>query len=173
MVQSLEYLPSGLIFRSTNYDLQPNKYTGKELLSMHGLNQYDSKARMQEFQFPIFTTRDPLCEEYYDISPYVYCANNPMRYVDPTGEYVESAWDIASLAMGVKSFISNIKSGNTLGAVIDGVGIVLDAAAVALPVIPGGAGAAIKGVRAVDKAVDVAKTADKAVDGVNAMKRGV
>ena len=40
----------------------------------------------------------------------------------------------------------------------------LDAAAVALPVIPGGAGAAIKGVRAIDKAVDAAKTADKAVD---------
>lgn len=88
VLQSLEYLPSGLIFRSSNYDFQPNKYTGKELLSMHGLNQYDSNARMQEFQFPIFTTRDPLCEKYYDISPYAYCANNPMRYVDPDGQDV-------------------------------------------------------------------------------------
>ena len=84
VVQSLEYYPSGLIFRSTNYDLQPDKYTGKELISMHGLNQYYSKARMQEFQIPHFTTRDPLCEKYYDLSPYGYCAGNPMRYVDPT-----------------------------------------------------------------------------------------
>ncbi len=173
VVQSLEYYPSGLIFRSTNYDLQPDKYTGKELISMHGLNQYYSKARMQEFQIPHFTTRDPLCEKYYDLSPYGYCAGNPMRYVDPTGEYIESAWDIASLAMGVKSFVSNVQGGNVVGAIVDGVGIVLDAAAVALPVIPGGAGAAIKGVRAIDKAVDAAKTADKAVDGVSAMKRGI
>jgi len=25
-------------------------------------------------------------EKYPSISPYTYCANNPMKYVDPTGE---------------------------------------------------------------------------------------
>ena len=29
---------------------------------------------------------DPLCEKYYSMSPYAYCANNPIRYIDPTGE---------------------------------------------------------------------------------------
>ncbi|MCS3282143.1 hypothetical protein NXV73_05240 [Bacteroides salyersiae] len=28
---------------------------------------------------------DPLCEKYYSISPYVYCMNNPVRFIDPTG----------------------------------------------------------------------------------------
>ena len=28
---------------------------------------------------------DPLCEKYYDVSPYAYCANNPVRYIDPDG----------------------------------------------------------------------------------------
>ncbi len=28
---------------------------------------------------------DPLCEKYYWISPYAYCMNNPVRYVDPDG----------------------------------------------------------------------------------------
>ena len=28
---------------------------------------------------------DPLCEKYYNISPYSYCAGNPIRYVDPDG----------------------------------------------------------------------------------------
>jgi len=28
---------------------------------------------------------DPLCEKYYWISPYVYCMNNPIKYVDPDG----------------------------------------------------------------------------------------
>ncbi len=48
---------------------------------------------MQEFQIPHFTTRDPLCEKYYDLSPYGYCAGNPMRYVDPDGkEYGMPEW---------------------------------------------------------------------------------
>lgn len=29
---------------------------------------------------------DPLCEKYYWISPYVYCANNPLKYVDLRGD---------------------------------------------------------------------------------------
>lgn len=32
-----------------------------------------------------FTTMDPLAEKYYSISPYVYCANNPLNSIDPTG----------------------------------------------------------------------------------------
>lgn len=33
-----------------------------------------------------FTTMDPLCEKYYSISPYAYCAGNPVNLVDPEGE---------------------------------------------------------------------------------------
>lgn len=33
-----------------------------------------------------FVTIDPLAEKYYSISPYVYCANNPIKYIDPNGE---------------------------------------------------------------------------------------
>ena len=91
VVQSLEYLPSGVIFRSRNFDRQPYRFTGKELLSAHGLDWYDSGARMQEFHIPRFTTMDPLCEKYYSISPYAYCNNNPVNYVDPDGREVQVA----------------------------------------------------------------------------------
>ena len=90
VVQSIEYLPSGVIFRSRNFDRQPYRFTGKELLSAHGLDWYDSGARMQEFHIPRFTTMDPLCEKYYSISPYAYCNNNPVNYVDPDGRKVEA-----------------------------------------------------------------------------------
>ena len=32
-----------------------------------------------------FTTMDPMCEKYYNISPYAYCGNNPVNAVDPSG----------------------------------------------------------------------------------------
>ena len=31
---------------------------------------------------------DPKCEKYYWISPYAYCLNNPVKYVDPDGKAV-------------------------------------------------------------------------------------
>ncbi len=34
---------------------------------------------------------DPLCEKYYWISPYAYCLNNPIKFVDPNGEDI---WEI-------------------------------------------------------------------------------
>ncbi|RHS41124.1 hypothetical protein DWV37_15655 [Tannerella sp. AF04-6] len=62
------------------FEWQPYRFTGKELITEHGLNRYDSKARIQDFQIPGFTTLDPLCENYYGISPYAYCFNNPVRF---------------------------------------------------------------------------------------------
>jgi RHS repeat-associated protein len=64
----------------------PNRsYNGKELDRMHGLNLYDFSARQYDPAIGQFTSMDPLCEKYYHISPYAYCAGNPVKYVDPTG----------------------------------------------------------------------------------------
>lgn len=35
-----------------------------------------------------FLTIDPHAERYYNWSPYVYCLNNPMKYIDPDGRDV-------------------------------------------------------------------------------------
>lgn len=34
-------------------------------------------------------TPDPLAEKYYNISPYVYCLGNPIKYIDPDGQKVK------------------------------------------------------------------------------------
>ena len=97
------------------------------------------------------TVVDPFAEKYAHISPYAYCANNPIKYVDPDGRWIESLWDAVNLAMGVESFVSNIHEGNVSDALVDGVGIALDAIATILPVVPGGASTTIKAVRTADK----------------------
>lgn len=86
VVQSLEYYPSGKLLRSSDDDFQPYKFTGKELIAANGLDWYDSKARMQEFHLPRFTAMDPLAEKFYSYSPYSYCLNNPLTYVDIDGQ---------------------------------------------------------------------------------------
>ena len=36
-------------------------------------------------------TPDPLSEKYYDVSPYAFCNNNPVNFVDPNGKYIDKA----------------------------------------------------------------------------------
>ena len=70
---------------STNQGFQPFKYNGKELDRIHGLDWYDYGARRYDPACAQFTQMDPLCEQYPHLSPYAYCAGNPVRYVDPDG----------------------------------------------------------------------------------------
>ncbi|MFT4169627.1 MAG: RHS repeat-associated core domain-containing protein, partial [Dysgonomonas sp.] len=42
-------------------------------------------ARFMDPSMIRFTTVDPLAEKYFRWSPYVYVANNPLRFIDPTG----------------------------------------------------------------------------------------
>ncbi len=89
-VQRTQYYPSGLPWKSNNGDnpgSQPYKYGGKEFVEMHGLDEYDSDARWYYPAIMRTTTMDPLAEKYYDISPYAWCGNNPVRFVDPDGMY--------------------------------------------------------------------------------------
>ena len=79
-----DYYPYGGLF-GEEQSLQPYKYSGKELETTNGLNLYDFHARYHDYTLPIFTTQDPQQEKYYDHSPYIYCAGNPIMLIDPTG----------------------------------------------------------------------------------------
>lgn len=67
-------------------DWQPFRFGGKENLGSVGLNLLDFGARMFSPSAMRWTTMDPMAEKYYDISPYVYCAGNPVFYFDPDGK---------------------------------------------------------------------------------------
>ena len=78
------YYPFGSLF-GEGYDSQQYKYGGKELDKVHGLNWYDFSARYYDSPIGRFHMMDPLCEKYYSVSPYAYCGNNPIKYIDSTG----------------------------------------------------------------------------------------
>jgi RHS repeat-associated protein len=68
-----------------------NRYTfsGKEKQTVKDLGWLDFTARMlSDSEIPLFTTQDPLAEKYYSVSPYVYCENNPVNFIDPDGRQV-------------------------------------------------------------------------------------
>ena len=78
------YYPFGGVFASSG-NVQPYKYNGKELDTKKGLDLYDYGARQYDAALGRFTTVDPSAENYYPVSPYAYCGNNPVNRVDPTG----------------------------------------------------------------------------------------
>ena len=51
----------------------------------HGLDTYDYGARQYDPILGRWDRMDPLCEKYYDVSPYAFCHNNPTNRVDLDG----------------------------------------------------------------------------------------
>ncbi len=95
-VQINDYYPFGLPMAETGndeQDVQPYKFGGKEFDRTDGLNLYDFSARQLDAGLGRFTSIDPMAEKYYSTSPYGYCANNPLKFVDPTGMVMNPIYD--------------------------------------------------------------------------------
>ena len=86
VVERNDYYPYGGLINASDSQLQPYKYSSKELDRENGLDLYDSQARWYDPMLPQTTTQDPLAEKYYSISPYTWCAGNPVRIVDYDGK---------------------------------------------------------------------------------------
>ena len=177
IIENNEYLPFGTRLAGSPQSAS-NRYSfaGKEEqrfgtgTSSLDLHLSDFGARYYDPYTARWTTRDPLTGKYPAWSPYNYCAGNPVNLVDPDGNIIDTFLDAASLAMGIKSFASNVKQGKVGAAIVDGLGIVADAASLATPFVSAGAGMAIKAVRGADKAADALKIANKADDVADASK---
>ena len=81
------------------------------------VNLLDFGARMYDDEICRWTTVDPLAEKYYSMTPYNYCANNPVMFVDPEGRavnFIVGAIAGAALDYGTQ-VVTNIICGHSLG----------------------------------------------------------
>ena len=91
VVQNMAYYASGVPLASNSMGNtrgeQPYLYNGKEFVETPSseYNVYDYGFRGYYATIGRFTSMDPLCEKYYHISPYAYCANNFLNAIDPDG----------------------------------------------------------------------------------------
>ncbi|EFE48550.1 hypothetical protein NEIELOOT_02524 [Neisseria elongata subsp. glycolytica ATCC 29315] len=83
---------------------------------------------------------------------------------------LETAWDILNIGIGVTSMTYNIKEGNYGSAAIDGLGLVYDGVATAIPFLPGGASAGLKAYRAgnsIKKSINIGHDVTKISNAAN------
>ncbi len=87
--QHLHYLPWGedcVNQRSSHFDGVRYTFSAKEKDTETGYSYFG--ARYYSSDLSIWLSVDPMSDKYPSLSPYVYCANNPVKLVDPNGEDV-------------------------------------------------------------------------------------
>ena len=75
-----------LSIKSTTSYAPRYTFSGKERDEETGYSYFG--ARYYHPTLSIWLSVDPMSDKYPGVSPYVYCANNPVRLVDPNGRDV-------------------------------------------------------------------------------------
>ena len=88
-IQHLQYLPFGEPYvnqRTSNYS-ERFTFTGKERDEETGYGYFGARYMDHELT-TMWLSVDPMADKYPGISPYAYCAWNPVKLVDPDGREV-------------------------------------------------------------------------------------
>jgi RHS repeat-associated protein len=164
-VGELRYTPYGVTRYEWGNTPTNRRYTGQR---WEGFGLYDYGARMYSPSWARFVSADvfvPDPPNPQSLNRYAYAYNNPLRYTDPSGYWVETAFDIVSLGLTLNDIRNEgFTFWNT-------VSLATDVASLVLPVVPAGVSHAIRAVKwanrainAVDTAHDVANIANTAID---------
>ncbi|MBR6064695.1 MAG: hypothetical protein IKP54_11145 [Bacteroidales bacterium] len=99
-VQHLHYLPWGEDFvdqRTTSWNAMFT-FSAKEKDTETGFSYFGS--RYYNSDLSIWLSVDPMSDKYPSLSPYVYCADNPVKLVDPNGEEIGDYYDLNGKWLG-------------------------------------------------------------------------
>lgn len=98
VVQTLNYLPYGEDWVELNFfaphdttRLGIYRFNGKEKDYESGFHYYGARYYWSEV-LTSWLSVDPMADKYPSISPYAYCAWNPVRLVDPDGRWVWNSY---------------------------------------------------------------------------------
>jgi RHS repeat-associated protein len=144
------YYPWGTI-RPGDGNALPTEYTFTGQRWDEAVELMDYKARWYDPALGRFIQPDPLVPEPGNpqaLNRYAYGLNNPVRYRDPSGYWVETAWDIANILWDIYE-VRRDPSLLNIGA------LVVDVGAALLPVVPAGVGIVARGGRAVARTEDI------------------
>ena len=117
ITQNVVYIPYGEVFveeRNGNW-ASPYLFNAKELDEETGLYYYG--ARYLDPSIALWLSTDPLQGKYPGMSPYNYCAGNPVKYIDIDGNVILVAFTGGPLGGG-KIVQKNSSDAGTTGKLV-------------------------------------------------------
>ncbi|MCQ2219081.1 MAG: RHS repeat-associated core domain-containing protein, partial [Paludibacteraceae bacterium] len=114
MSRSTSYIPYGEIFveESSAGWQSPYYFNSKELDEETGLYYYG--ARYLNPTEARWLSVDPMWEKYAGMSPYNYCAGNPVKFVDVEGEEIDETQLIQEQKLKYRDNVGEISKGSIL-----------------------------------------------------------
>ncbi len=140
------------------------RYTGQRWED--GIGLYDYNARYYDPALGRFISADTLVPNPGDpqsLNRYAYVQNNPLKYTDPSGHWLDTVIDIAGIAYD----IHEIKRDGWNW--INGAALAVDVVCLVVPIAAGG-GMAVRAVAHADDAVDVVRAVNRVDDVADAAR---
>jgi len=112
VVESTDYLPFGETREHTGTEVSNYKFTDQELDPESGLYNYD--ARMYDPVIGLFVTADILVQNFSDpqtLNRYAYARNNPLAFVDPSGQIFGIDDAVFAIIVGIGATIGGVSAG--------------------------------------------------------------
>ena len=116
----LDLMPSGAALSDSGLDGLPGdadrlRFAGKEDLSEPSLGLLpllDFGARLYDPLTLAWDSPDPLADKYPSLSPYAYCAGDPVNFIDPDGKriIIGSAFRRFMSKLGVNNYEAKVQS---------------------------------------------------------------
>ena len=92
---TFDYTPFGVQIVNSQMPTNSTEYrfSGKELQNISDYEIYDFGARQYFPKYAIWGSVDPLAGSFANVSPFAYCSNNPVLFIDPDGERAKVSID--------------------------------------------------------------------------------